>query len=152
MAVTTQNSTEYANQIADPVVRQAPSTIFGRVRYAKFTFTQSGAGDATSIANLVEMPAGLIEVLKIYISWSAYGASRTLDLGYAAHTDMDGDAVAADPDAFHANEDVSSAGTLLHEEQTSVESQDGWILTAQVNDATWPDAATLNGYVMFVAD
>ena len=152
MAITNLNSTQYANQVADPVVKQPPSVIFGAVRYAKFNYTQVGAGDAGSIANLVEIQPGKTEVLEIYVSWSAMGASRTMDLGYAAYTDENNDAVAADPDAFHSGEDVSSAGTVRHIEQTLIESIDGWVLTAQINDAAFDDGETLDGFILFVGD
>ncbi len=152
MAITTQSSTEYANQVADPVVKQPPSVLNGRVRHSKFSFTQSGIGDAGSIAQLVELPAGLMEIVRIYIAWTALGASRTLDLGHLAFVDQNGDTVAADPDAFSNGEDVSSAGNLDLVVGSTLESEAGWVLTAQINDGTIPDADTLDGYILTVSD
>ena len=62
MAVTNQNSTEYANLIAVPLVRNETTDWNGRLRFQRFTFTQSGAGDATSTVTLTKLPAGRVRV------------------------------------------------------------------------------------------
>lgn len=152
MAVTTQNSTEYGNQIASPVTKQAPSVLGGRIRVAKFTHVQSGAGDATSIANLIKLPAGTIRILGIKAQHSDMGASRTLDFGYAANVDVDGNAVAADPDAIVADLDVNNTTDKVVHGDVSLTTRDGLIITAQVNDGTFPDAATLDGWIEYVLD
>ena len=83
MAVTTQNSTEYGNTVATPVVNNPTSDMHGRLRVAFFTHDQSGAGDATSSVAICKLPAGRVRLLLgssfIYANWTT--ASATLDLG-----------------------------------------------------------------------
>jgi len=128
---------------------------------AFFEFTQgSSAGDAGSLAYLVKLPAGKVRVLLPLsrIANSALGASRTMDLGWAAYTNDDGTAVAADPNGLDDGIDVSSAaatnpsGTIGGAETKLFESQAGVVLTAQINDGTIPAAATLKGYFLYVQD
>lgn len=156
MAVTTQNSTEYGNQIATPIVKQLPSTLHGRKRIAYFTHVQSGAGDAGSLALLAKLPAGIVRVLGAWINVSALGASRTLDLGHGGYIGADGVAVAADRDAFFADKDVAAAKDAFYRATAGslnpVESKEGFVVSAQVNDGTFPDAATLNGWIEYVVD
>ncbi len=161
MAVTTQNSDQYANHVATPPVMNAPHVWGGKMRQAFFEFTQSGAGDAGSIARLVKLPAGKVRVILPLsrIAFSALGTSRTLDLGWEAYEDDDGfDAVAADPNGLDDGVDVSSAGsvnpagTVGGAETYLFESAEGVVITAQINDGTIPDAATLKGYLVYVVE
>lgn len=158
MAVTTQNSTEYANSITTPVTKQAPSVLHGRKRIALFTHVQSGAGDAGSLALLAKLPAGVVRVLGAHINIEALGASRTLDLGHGGYTDADGAAVSADRDAFFADVDVSSAVDAFKRAGgasaagVSIESKEGFVVSAQVNDASFPDTKKLNGWIEYVID
>ena len=91
MAVTTQNSTEYANTVAVPVVNNNTTEEHGRVRIMFFTCTQDGGGDATSSVVLGKLPPGRVRVLaslsRAYVNWTT--ASATLDLGWDAYTAMD---------------------------------------------------------------
>ncbi len=152
MSITTENSTEYANQIADPVVKQAPSVLSGRVRVAKFTHTQTDAGDAGSLTNLIRLPAGNIRILQIRISHTDHGSSRTLDLGYAANVDVNGDAVIADPNAFADGIDVNNTTDIDQHVDSTIVTRDGLIVTAQINDGTFQANATLNGIIQYVLD
>jgi len=149
----TTNSTQYGNTVAVPPVMNAVHEAHGRVRVAAFDYTQSGAGTAGDYVNLVKLPAGAIRVLSVYVAFSAFGASRTLDLGYGAYTALsNGATVAADADGISANTDISGAGSVTSVANDQVSSTDGVLVTAQVNDGTLPDAATLNGYVLYVVD
>lgn len=149
----TTNSTQYGNTVAVPPVMNAVHEAHGRVRVAAFDYTQSGAGTAGDLVNLVQLPAGAIRVLSVYVAFSAFGASRTLDLGYGAYTELsDGSTTAADADAISANTSIATAGNVTSVANDQVSSTDGLLVTAQVNDGTLPDAATLNGYVLYVVD
>ena len=162
MAVTTENSTEYANVVASPPVMNKTADWHGRMRLMFFEFTQgAAAGDAGSIARMVKLPAGKVRVILPLsrIAFSAMGAARTMDLGWEAYNDDDGnDAVAADPNGLDDGVDVSGAGsvnpggTVGGAETYLFESAEGVVLTAQINDGTIPAAATLKGYIVYVVD
>lgn len=156
MAVTTQNSTEYAAQIAVPNVKQAAYVLGGKVRRAYFTHVQSGQGDPASLVNLVELPAGAIRIVGAHLNCSALGSSRTMDFGRGAYVDMDGDTQAADEDAFLANIDVSSAVNAFQYFVNAagptgdIISKEGVVITAQVNDGTLDDGETINGFIEYL--
>jgi hypothetical protein len=157
MAVTTQKSTQVA-AIRDNTGALDYQKYGGALRKFEFDFTQSGAGDAGSTAEVVDLPAGRISVVLPLsrIAFSAMGTSRTMDVGWLAHTRNDGTAVAADPNGLDDGVDVSSAGavapggTVGGAETHTFDSRDGVTLTLQVNDGTLPDAATLKGYFVVV--
>lgn len=148
----TQNSTQYGNTQATPREMNHPHEDRGRVRVKAFDFTQSGAGTAGDEALLCSMDAGKIRILSATVTNSALGASRTMDLGHQGYSPLTGAAVAADPDAFHADEDVSAIATNTIVINTVIEAKDTWVLSAQINDGTIPAGATLNGYVLYVVD
>lgn len=159
MAVTTQNSTEYGYQISSPPTKMEANVAYGKMRVYTFNFTQSGAGDATSLARLIKLPAGKVTVLtglsRIYSA--ALGAARTMDIGHLAYQDQDGTAVAADPDDLHADEDVSSATDFAPDSATGAgyktfESRGGVVLTAQVNDAALDDTKTIKGFFVCIVE
>lgn len=154
MAVTTENSTQIANGLAEPKVLNPSYDDVGRVRVKRFNFTQgAAAGDAGSIANLVKMQGGRPRtILAVYIAWSALGAARTLDVGHDGYTNAAGAAVAADPDAFVADIDASAAGAQLIQVNQVLDAKTDFNVTAQVNDATLPAADTFDGYVLYVED
>lgn len=162
MAVTNQKSTEYTNQSATPPTVMDTTQLHGVVRFAKVTFTQDGAGDATSTVGLVELPAGRVRLIgdMSYLRISAFGASRTLDIGWAAYTDIDGAAVVADADGLDDGLDVSAASAINLGSATATtdgdtykfESQSGVVINATVLGGTIPDAATIKGYIAYVMD
>lgn len=161
MAVVNENSNLYANQVATGAQTFShPSSLHGRKRIAWFDYTRTTVGDASSLVNLVKLPPGRVRVFlnETVFSSSALGAARTMDTGWLAYNDPDGAAVAADPNGLDDGVDVSSAavfsptGTVGGEETYLFQSRDGVTLTAQVNDGTWPAAATLQGYVTYVVD
>lgn len=161
MAVTTQNSTEYGNTVAVPKVALATTDWGGRLRFLRFSHTQVGAGDATSIVRAVKLPAGKARVFNRLssITTSAFGSSRTLDAGWAAYNSgTDGSAVAADADGLDAAQDVSSAGTynptgtIGGDETKLFDSASGVTLQFQVAGGTIPNGATINGYIVYAMD
>ena len=160
MAVTTQKSTEYTNATSTPVVQNAVHDYHGRVRIAFFTHDQDGAGDAGSSVALCSLPAGKVRVLlsssNAYCNWTTGGA--TLDLGWDAYTNTDGNAVAADADGLVDGLNVETAGYQNFGANTTAtggtylfESQGGVVIRA-----TSPGAIAagddLVGYIMYVVD
>ena len=161
MAVTTQKSTEYTNATSTPVVQNAVHDYHGRVRIAYFTHDQDGAGDATSSVALCALPAGKVRVLlassSAYVNWTT--GSATLDLGWDAYTDTDGNAVAADPDGLVNGLDVDTAGYQTFGSGTTAtggtylfESQGGVVIRATSQDQALAAGDDLVGYIMYVVD
>lgn len=166
MAVTTQNSTEYGNTVASPVVNNPTSDVHGRVRIAYFDHTQSGAGDATSSVALCRLPGGRVRLLLgsslLYVNWTT--ASATLDLGWDAYTAEGGTAVVADPNGLADGISVETAGYLtgsglasladvVAEGGTKVfESQAGVVIRATSQDVALAASSTIRGYIMYVID
>jgi len=164
MAVTTQKSTEYTNATATPVVNNAPTEEHGRIRVAFFTCTQDGAGDATSSVALCKLPPGRVRILasqsRAYVNWTT--SSATLDLGWDAHTDLDGDAVTADPNGLIDGLDVDTVGfqtlegaiaaNLLTGGTYVLESKDGVVIRATSQDTAIADGDDLVGFLMYVLD
>jgi hypothetical protein len=161
MAVTNQDSAQLANIAAEPRVMNPTTDTHGRVRFARFSFVQSGAGDAVSFARLVGLPKGRVRVILPLsrVAFSAMGASRTMDVGWEGYVADDGSgAVAADPYGLDDGVDVASAGAVIpggtvgSDETLLFASLTGAVLTAQVNDGTIPDGATLSGHFAYVMD
>lgn len=162
MAITTEDSTEVSRVETNGSDLLDTTSWEGKLRYFHFTFTQgAAAGDAGSIQRLVNLPPGRWRILLALsrVSVSALGAARTMDIGWEAYVNADGDAVVADPNGLDDGTDVSSAvafnpiGTVGDDETMLVNSRSkrGITLTSQVNDGTIPAAATVNGYFVAVA-
>lgn len=161
MAITQEQATQISGPLASPPVLNGTNEDHGRVRIKRFTFTQGAAlGDAGSLAEIVKLPAGDVRVLltQSLVAHSALGAARTIDMGWLAYTDTDGDAVVADPNGLDDGVDGSSAGsyapigTVGGDETFLFRSNGGVTLTLQVNDADLPAGATFTGYVLYVID
>jgi len=162
MAVTTQNSTEYTNATASPVVTLNPTTDYaGRVRIMHFTHAQSGAGDATSSVALGTLPAGKVKVLlassNAYVNWTT--GSATLDLGWDAYTDGDGNSVAADADGLLDGLNVDTAGQFSFGSGQNAtggtytfNSKSGVTIRATSQDTAIADGDDLVGYILYVVD
>jgi hypothetical protein len=91
--------------------------------------------------------------------FSAFGAARTLDVGYAAHTnDRTGATVVADTAAFASAVDVSSAGNLALDESESAGALTDVVfegkarILATVAGGTIPAGATIKGDIFYVED
>ena len=160
MAVTTQKSAEVTNITASPPTMLDTSSLHGRLRVAYFLHTQDGAGDATSTVDLVKLPAGKGRILirSSFLASSAFGSGRTLDVGYTAHTDNNGDAVAADVDALEDALNNSSATNAFLGVGTGAadtylyDSNAPLTIQAICLGDTFPTAATLEGYIVYVVD
>ena len=162
MAVTTQYSTQYGGVGDTPSVASLPNSYdVGRKQAYWFDHTQSGAGDATSTVDLVFLPAGKYRILiaESHIEWTAFGASRLLDIGLRAYTNADGTAVVVDDNLYDDDVDVSSAGqaamgsdyitaTLANKAKGHyIDALNGVSLFCTVAGGTIPDAAQLHGYI-----
>lgn len=152
MAVTNQKSAQLA---AGYITR--PTENHGKLRFAYFKHTQSGAGDATSTVDLCVLPSGAVRVLPglSRISTSAFGVACTLDVGTRAYVTSVTDSTtnAEDTAAFRSALDVSSAvaGAALN---TTIKydlfSYAGVTVAAKVAGGAIPDGATIEGYIAYL--
>ena len=162
MAVTTQKSTEYTNATATPVTLNEANVYHGRVRIAYFTHDQDGVGDAGSSVALCSLPAGKVKVLlkssNAYVNWTT--TSATLDLGWDAYTDINGTAVAADPDGLADGIDVDVVGYRTFHELAAItalggtytfETQSGVVIRA-TSPTAMVDGDDLVGYLLYIVD
>lgn len=158
MAVTNESSTEYL-KTTDPrtngslTPEQAPKDI----DFVPFTFTQgAAAGDIGSTMKLAFLEGGRFVILPklSFIDWSAFGAARLLDVGLAAYQDETDTTVAAQPNLFDDDVDVSAAGRAalgsdvlaLTGGRYLVKTRGGASIIATVAGGTIPAGATLTGY------
>jgi len=137
--------------------------LHGKVRIARFDYTQVAEGAADSVIQLCKIPAGRIRILgkESAVYHNLTTGTVDLDIGWAAHTDFAGDAVAADEDGLDDNIDCETAGVIrvgtvaavLAECQSKVlESQAGVTITATVKTAVIAADDTLKGYIAYVLD
>lgn len=165
MAVTTEKSTQVTNMEALPPVRLNTNELGGRIRIARFTFTQgAAAGDATSTMDLTKLPVGkTVTVLKSAsrIVVSAFGASRTLDIGHTGYTNLDGTVVAAAADVLMDGQDVSAAALIkmglgtnafTADDSFTFNARTAPVIQAVVAGGTIPVGATINGWIAYVED
>lgn len=141
--------------------RKRPTEDHGKLRIQAFSLPAVAvAGDANSTIDLCELPPGAVRILpslsRLYTT--AFGAGRTLDVGFRAYTKKDdGTQEVEDLDALIDGLDVSGAvnaapfGTNLATLwKYDVYSKAGVVVTAQVLGGTIPVNATMNGYIVYV--
>ena len=159
MAVTTQKSTQLTNLDALPPVLEDSADYAGRLRVAYFSATQSGAGDATSSAEIVRLPPGRVTLLgalsNIEHNWTT--ASATMDVGWDAYTEIDGTAVAADPNGLDDGIAVDTAGetaigSIVAAGRKQFDSNTGVSIRLTSQDVALADADTAEGYLIYVVD
>jgi hypothetical protein len=114
--------------------------------------TEVVAGDATSVQRLCWIPPGLYRLKRdlSFIRFSAFGASRTLHIGWEAYQDKDGVAVAVSAAGLNSGIDVSAAGvanvgTVLTVGYKDFESKAGVWIFSTTNVGTIPVGATIDG-------
>jgi hypothetical protein len=152
--MTTQNSTQYAAQTSNPPTIAEAHSAYGKVRFFRVNFTQTGAGTDGSVARLIKLPPGKLAYLGD-LSWlhsSDMGTGRTMDIGWAQYRDINGDVVTADPNGLHTAQDVSpaavfQAGDALADGIKIFESLSGVTIIATVNGDTFPNGATVQGII-----
>jgi hypothetical protein len=159
MAVTTQKSTQLTNLDATPPVLEESADYAGRLRVAYFAFTQSGAGDATSSAEIARLPPGRVTLLgrlsNIEHNWTT--ASATMDVGWDAYTDPDGVAVAASSVGLDDGIAVDTAGettigSAVAAGRKQFDSKTGVSIRLTSQDVALADADTAEGYLIYVVD
>lgn len=163
--MTTQYSTQYTQLFVTVPATPLPSTDYhGVVRIAFFDHTQSGAGSAPSSAAIVKLPPGRVRLLlsmsKAWVDWTT--ASATLDLGWDAYTDLDGAAVAADPDGLVDGLNVDTAGYFTFEGALTAvrakggtwdfQSKGGVVIRATSQDVALAASSLISGYLAYVQD
>ena len=158
MAVRTK-ATDYSTQWAARIAGAAPASPIrqpddgGKLRYFSFDWTQVTLGDIASTAGLIKLPPGRWKPVGAFINTSAFGASRTLDIGWGAYTQHDGTAVVADPDGLVAAKDVSAAlvawGFNVATYRTVIDSRTEVEIYCTIAGGTFPAAATLKGEFLF---
>ena len=163
MAVTTQLSAEYTIQTTTPIVNSNTVDKHGKLRTLFFSHDQDGAGDANSTVTLGKLPGGKVKIIgglsRFYCNWVT--GSQTMDIGWKAYTDLDGDAVALDVDGMVDGLDVDAVGYFDMESNTAAgklkggnytfESRDGVEITA-LAIAALADGDDLCGYITYVID
>ena len=160
MAVTDQDSTQVTTLESTGNVQKLDAAAYqGTCVDLPFDFTQgAAAGDATSTVDLCILPPGDYLFLgpRSWVVFSAFGAARTLDIGWRAYTAPDGTAVAVSAGGINAAIDVSAAGILSGlggalanstGRKKLFSSKTGVKLFATVNVSTIPAAATLSGSI-----
>lgn len=160
MAVTAQKSDQIDRETARPVTIANPADDHAKLRTAYFNFAQSGAGDADSTIDLARLPSGRVRVYAglSRVSHSAFGASRTLDIGHAGYKQPDDTDIAADEDALHADANVATAsgftpsGATGDGEMFAYDAAAPVLFKAKVEGGTIPDGATLEGFIVYAVD
>lgn len=107
---------------------------------------------------LFKLPPGRKRILfrESFIKCSAFGASRTIDIGYRTYRRISGSGAqpAEDGDDFISNLDVSAAITTPVAWQTGLKydiySQDEVVVFMTIEGGTMPVAATLEGYMKYI--
>lgn len=145
------------DELADDY-RGHPVNDHGKLRIQYFNLPATTvAGDATTTVDLCDLPHGRVRLIPTLsrINVSAFGASRTLDVGhreYQKRDDPSEDLEAESADAFIDGLDVSSAvadqafGTGS---KYDMYSKSGVTLFATVLGGTIPIGATISGFVVY---
>jgi hypothetical protein len=163
MAVTTQNSTEYAATIATPLVKAGAVSNTGKLRTLAFSFNQDGVGDAGSKIVLGKLPAGTVKIIgglsRFYCNIVA--SSATIDIGWQAYENTSGTTVVADPDGMVDGLDVDTVGYQTMEGNTAAtkllggnhtfSSNDGVVITVK-SIAALADGDDLCGVITYIVD
>jgi len=160
MAILALVSDQLTNAAAKPVVMNRTIDMLGKLRFAYFSKTGVAAGDDGTNCDLVLLPKGNIRVLGALsrVAFSAFGASRVLDLGHRAYDKIDGVSEAVALAAFDNDIDISAAGAaaignaLSYEDSYVLTSKNGVMVCALVTGGTWPIGGIIRGYIAFLAD
>jgi hypothetical protein len=140
--------------------RQVPVEDHGKLRYQYFNLAAlTVVGDAASTVDLCELPPGRIRILPWLsrLTWSAFGASRILDVGHREYRKSGGAGVVLEPlngNAFANDIDVSAAGAVVALSNTvlkyDVYSLGGVVIHATVGGGTMPIGLTLSGLIAYL--
>lgn len=100
-------SAQRTNSRANPVVMNKANELGGRIRVAHGTYEASALASG-DVIEMFLLPDGA-RLIEGSLAHDALGASTTLSVGYAAHTDRDGTAVSASAAAYKAAAASTSA-------------------------------------------
>lgn len=117
--------------------------------------TEVVAGDATSVQRLQWIPPGTYRLHRdlSFVRFSAFGAGRTLSIGWEAYQDKDGVTVAASAAGLCSAVDVSAVGVTnvgiaIATGYKDFESKGGIWISSTVAVATIPAGATIDGILV----
>ena len=160
--MTTFYSEEITNIDAVPPVALSPLDHHGRLRIATVNYDQVADGSAGDILEMCKLPAGRVILLgtlsNLYINLTT--GSMKVEIGWLAYTDLNGDAVVADPNGLDSTKDVDTAGVftigsvaavLAEGQNKTFESQDGVTLTMTFTTDVAADDS-VKGNVTYVLD
>lgn len=148
-------SAQRTNAIADPVVKNKANEFAGRVRIAHGTY-EAAALASGDVIEMFVLPDGA-RLIEGSLAHDALGASTTLSVGYAAHTNSAGTAVSAAAAAYKAAAASTSAqkvdilATLALGSGTEVDAnEDGLPVTVTMGGAA--GTGTIEVTILYVVD
>lgn len=148
-------SAQRTNAIADPSVNNKANEFAGRVRIAHGTYEASALASG-DVIEMFTLPDGA-RLIDGSLAYDALGASTTLSVGYAAHTNAAGTAVSASAAAYKAAASTATAGkvdvlaTLALGSGSEVDAnEDGMVVTATMGGAA--GTGTIELTIMYVVD
>jgi hypothetical protein len=119
----------YSSQYTNAYLSRPPGHNYAygaRIRYLAFDYTQVLAGAASDTILLGKLPAqSTVLMLESAFWFASFTATATIDIGWAAYTDVDGVAVAADADGLIDGVLLTTASTW----------SGGMLLTATPDDS-----------------
>lgn len=157
--------TFYSEQITKlntvPAIVLPTEESHAKVRILRIDYAQVAEGAIATVIQLAKLPAGRVRLLgklsQLYHNLTT--ATVDLDIGWAAYTDFDAAAVAADDNGLDADVDCETAGIinvgsiLVAECQDKVfESQEGVIITGTIKAAVIAADDVLKGYLAYALD
>ena len=132
----------------------------GHIKAQRFTYTNDSGGALAdgSIVKLCTVGPCLI-LPSTHFATSAFGASRTLDMGVQEYVDVDGEVVASDIDALIDGLDVSSAVAhkVVGTDTASLALGDGLVVSGQADilakviGGTLPTSGTVHGVIYYIS-
>ena len=159
MAITYSEQLTKLNNIPREVIPVNES--HGKVRIQRFDYTQIAVDAVGAIVKLVKLPAGRITLLgkesALYHNLTI--GTVTLDIGWEAYTDLDGDDIDADADGLDDGISCETAGVVRLGTVRAAdcyaktfESQEGVVIIATLMTVGIAVGDDLAGYIAYVAD
>lgn len=138
--------------------RTRPTSDHGKVRIQYFDVEVTTQGDADSEIDLFDLPSGAVRILPSMsrIENSAFGASRTLDIGHRLYRTASSYSVEPEAENFTAfaeniNVAVAAKDVAISDDlKFDVYSKGAIRVSARVQGGTVPVGATLSGYFAYV--
>ena len=147
-------SAQRTNSRATPAVMNQANELSGRVRIAYGTYEASSLANA-SVIEMFILPDGA-RLVQGNLAYDALGASTTLSVGYAAHTNAAGTAVSASAAAYKAAAASTSAqkvdvlATIALGSGTETDANESGVAITVTNAGTATGSIELT--IMYVVD